>query len=194
MSNEESQESEVSEAILEALRNSKDAFTYGDLVERLSENHDFSTSAIRRALQKLQDGNRILALPEEIKGQGRPKYVYRAMNQSPGSLKTMGRVSEEQERKYGFDEDNVLRNLADQAIGGKIDRMSQTERRSIYKETAIALLKENPIELILEFAKWCVETHRSFYVQYEEAIDHRLKQKMRESMTYLEKVGRRMPG
>jgi hypothetical protein len=192
MHNGETQESEVSDVILDALGNSVGALTYGDLVEKLAENHDFSTSAIRRALQKLQDENRILALPEDVKGQGRPKYVYRALNQSPGTLTTMDRVSEERERNESPEDDNVLRDIVNQAIGGELDRMSPSQRRSVYKETALALLTENPIELILEFAKWCVETHRYFYGQYEDAGDHRLKEKMKVSMIYLEKIGRRV--
>ena len=188
----ETQESEISDAILEALENSADALTYGDLVERLAENHDFSTSAIRRALQRLQEENRILALPEEVKGQGRPKYVYRALNQPQGNQTTMGRVSEEREIRESPEDDNVLRDIVQQAIGGELDRMPLSQRRSIYKETALSLLTENPRELILEFAKWCVETHRYFYRQYEEAGDHRLKEKMRVSMIYLEKIGRRV--
>ena len=192
MPNGETQESEVSDAILDTLRSSADALTYGDLVERLAENHDFSTSAIRRALQRLQDENRILALPEDIKGQGRPKYVYRTLDQSPGSLTTMDRVSEERESSESPADDNVLQDLAKQAMGGKLDAMPPAQRRSIYKKTAIALLEENPIELILEFAKWCAETHRSFYRQYEEASDHRSKERMRENLIYLEKIGRRV--
>lgn len=191
MTEEGEVEANVTEAILNTLSESKGALTFGDLVEKM-EKFDFSISAIRRALQKLQEENKVLALPEATEGQGRPKYTYRTLNEGSAELKTMGKVSEEREIKESSAEDSVLRDIVNQAMGGKLDTMSTAQRKVIYRKTAESLMNEDPIELLLDFSKWLVDTHKSFFKQYEQASNQKQKEKMRTNLVYLERIGRRV--
>lgn len=191
MSNIDGEDSGAKEAILRILKEKDQPITFGDLLELL-EHKEFSVSTIRRALQKLQDENKVAALPEASEGQGRPRFVYLRLREESGKTQVKDEVDSMAEEAYPQPEENILRVLARQAVGGVMDRIPAREKKRIYGETAEKLMGEDPVELFVKYAKWLKSTYSSFYDSFAKPKSSRDKDAARNNMLRLQGTGRRV--
>ena len=181
----------IHESLVAILEASRKPISLGEILVHLNDKN-FSISRVKRELQKLQEENRIAALPETTDVQGRPKNLYVLLRRENGTTETKDEADQNASEAENAPEDSIMKELVRQAAGGILDRVPLAEKKRIYRVTAESLMKEDPVELFVAFAKWLLEKHTSLYSVFENPRGKKEREDAKNTMLLLEGIGRKV--
>ena len=181
----------IEESIVAILGASKEPISLGEILNQLGDK-EFSISKVKRELQKLQEENRIAALPEATDAQGRPKHLYVLVRRGNGTTETKDEADQNASEAETTDEDSIMKELVRQAAGGVLDRVPLAEKKRIYRVSAERLMNENPVELFVAFAKWLQDSHSRLYKVFETPRGKKEREDAKNTMLLLEGIGRKV--
>lgn len=179
----------IDDKILNQLRGRPNGLSFGDLSEVL-EKFDFSPSTLRRAVQRLETHGKIYGLQDPNLSQGRPRLIYVISPESDifGSTETKDEIAEKQEEKESLEDDNVLRDIVSQSLG-PVSKLPPKKRKEAFDKTAKLLISKEPIEMLVEFAKWLKAYYSTSVASYLADSNHREREETMENIRRLERVG-----
>jgi predicted ArsR family transcriptional regulator len=172
----------LEDEVLKIIESFPEGASLGEILEELGD-ADVTPTAVRKVLQKLTEERKVLCIPEPPTGTGgRPRHIYRRISADYLSLSFRAELVERKER-----EETVLRDILRDSVG-VFGALPQEKKSEIYKKAAELLLRESPIDLLVEFAKWLRKQYGIAVRNYQSSANYRDREYWKDICTALEEI------